>query len=279
MKKLLLASSALVLSAGMASAQGVSLGGYGYMGIADVNNTVHYGTRLTASARLQADHGLTFGADWRIYDRNCDLVVGCVDQQFILNTARVSVDGFTLIMGNTNGAVRSLARSANFYGFNNGGLFAVTTGHGGWHGESAGIVPNVAARENIYASYSFGDLTGGVSYDIVDGTWEIAARGSFDQFTVGVGWTNDHGNGGGGGNQFAIIGSWSDGVFGVSAGYDSASTDVVLTASYQMGEIGLAAATDLTDFGLNATYDLGGGATASATLSTQQIGAGIQFNF
>ena len=283
MKKLLLASSALVLSAGMASAQGISLGGFGYMGAAtgsgfgqvDGNNAFFYGGRLTASGRLQADHGLTFGFDWRLTTHDCasGLGVDVNDNSLACNTtnvpeffsAMVAVDGFQLTVGNTNGAARSAGAGQRlYYGFTRGSLFFLEGTPGAdFHSDN---------NQVAVASYTFGDLMGAVSYDIDNADWELGARGSFDQFTVGVGYNNGSG-------EWAVRGAWSDGVFGLSAGFSTSNNDIILQATYQMGEIGLAAATDLTDFALNATYDLGGGATASATLSTQEIGAGVLFNF
>ena len=269
MKKLLLASSALVLSAGLASAQGLSASGFGYMGFSNNNNSFDYGARLQVGGSVQADHGLTFGGYWRLWSTQCDLSgAACTNQFWQQARVFVEVDGFRLTAGNTNGAVRTFANTLLFYGFNpiSGMFFQGTAGWSGFH--------NDGQDRNVLAQYSFGDIAGGVSYSANTGDWEIAARGTMDQFTIGLGYASA-------GGDFVVHGGWSDGTIGVAIGYDTLNAAVVLRGQYTMGDITLRAGGDITngEYGLDVGYSLGGGATASATISTQNIGAGVSFNF
>ncbi|MCB1395658.1 MAG: porin, partial [Rhodobacteraceae bacterium] len=68
MKKILLASTALVLSAGLAHAQAVTITGSGRMGITGMdagggwNWSQEHRLDLNFNVSVEADHGLTFGA-------------------------------------------------------------------------------------------------------------------------------------------------------------------------------------------------------------------------
>ena len=68
MKKLLLASTALVFSAAVANAQAVSIGGEGRMGIMGTDSGAGWNwaqenrLQFNFSVSVEADHGLTFGA-------------------------------------------------------------------------------------------------------------------------------------------------------------------------------------------------------------------------
>ena len=70
MKKVLFATTALVATAGVAAAE-VSVGGFGYFGVAHDSAAadetfVTHATRLTFSASVETDSGVTFGASSRI---------------------------------------------------------------------------------------------------------------------------------------------------------------------------------------------------------------------
>jgi hypothetical protein len=161
--------------------------------------------RLTFTGTVQADHDLTF----TMFSRHTIALAASTwtgDRMWV----RAAGHGLTVTVGNTNGAVRSLARTAYFYGFNDGGIFAADTG-------SAGSL-QADAGQNIYAQYAFDGLSVGVSTTIAaPNQIEIAARYSMSGFTVGAGINAST-------SAYAIHLGYNGGDWTVGAGYNSANT-------------------------------------------------------
>lgn len=207
MKKILLATSALVLSAGLAQAQGLSIGGQGRMGIIHTNTGPTAGTwwfgptaastttvqenrfRLNITATAQADHGLSFGAFTRI-----DTFGGAAG---VASGSRVWVEasGLRLTFGNQDGALRGAGTAMGYLG-------GCGIGYVGGHlcHDTAGMLPlsqgfastGGGAAHRARIDYTMGDFRFAVSHDRGFGgtsrSTEVGVRYSFDAFTVAAGY-------------------------------------------------------------------------------------------
>ena len=216
MKRLLLATTMLAASAGLAHAQAVTITGEGRMGIlfesisalgasasgwAQENRLV-----LNFNVQVQADHGLTFGGHSRVQIENGS--VGRFSGSHIF----VEASGFRLSFGNLDGAIISAGVA--------GGYPGCGIGYVGGHycGDSAGLVglffiglnspialPNngvlqtAQAQEFDYTGggaparlrvdYSFGNTNLALSHDR-GGSTELGVNTTFDAFTVALGYSN-----------------------------------------------------------------------------------------
>jgi hypothetical protein len=216
MKKILLASTALVLSAGIAQAQAVRITGEGRMGILYERVS---GDNGSASAwaqenRLQfnftvgvtADHGLSFGAFTRARMTNGTAA------SFSGSRVWVEASNLRLTFGNVDGAIRGAGVSHGYAGgcgvgyvgghycADASGLLGLTTlglvpGYLGVTGAAqpgqthgfASQAGGPAARARL--DYSFGDTRVAISSDRGAAT-EFGIRSRFDAFTVALGYSN-----------------------------------------------------------------------------------------
>ena len=128
MKNILLASTALVLSAGMASAQGLTISGQGRMGV-QYNSTMAQTTmqenrlQFNFNVSVAADNGLTFGAYSRVRINNGGTFL---DPAFPATSARGGffsgsrvwgeIAGFRITVGNQDGAVRGAGTAFGYAG-------------------------------------------------------------------------------------------------------------------------------------------------------------------
>lgn len=311
MKKLLLASTALVLSAGLAHAQGLNITGVARMGIEyDSTGFVAWGgsnyrqenrLQFNFNVSVEGDHGLTFGAYTRA--RMSTGLVG------VFSGSRVWVqsNGLRLTFGNQDGAIQSVGVTG-----------AVTIGYTGgtFAGGSAGMWiypqgfsstgPGSASRTSI--SYSGGTYNVMVSHDraaalgVNSGT-EVAANATFGAFTVAAGYANRNAGLGYALNTSIVTvsgrynaGSWTVGAvvarlenFG-GPGIDR--TNFVVTGTAQLGGgnasvyagryYDLTPASDTT-YGVQYSYGLGGGARIAGgiervnTVNTANLGVVFTF--
>jgi len=266
MKKVLFATTALVATASVAAAE-VTVGGFGYIGAiyddATSTTNVEHGARVTFSASVETDSGMSLAVSSRI-----TTVDNADNGQLSHNKVTVKTNGLTIAAGATHGAMKSLARSVAFYGFNNGGVSAVDNNNG--MGDSA---------NNVYVSYAFGAATLGVSADAGFTGTEVALAYSAGDMGFGVGVNND--------SDWMAKVSYSAGDLSVTAGTNSDDTTSLvlgysMTAATSLG-LGVQDATAGTSFAVDVSHDLGG-ATLSATMGdtasgATQAGLGIQFNF
>lgn len=283
MKKILLATSALALSAVAANAQAVRIGGEGRMGIlyetvsaggVSANNWAQENRlQLNFSVSVEADHGLSFGAFTRARITN-----GAVG---VFSGSRVWVEAsnFRLTFGNVDGAIRGA-------GVSHGDAGGCGVGYVGGHycGDTAGLVggiaglglvPVVTANSVIqvgqtqgFAStggghpamaridYSFGDTRLAISTQR-NGSTEFGIRTRFDAFTVALGYSNRANAtglvGGNGvtvqlpGNVIALSGHYNGGTWGVGL--------LAVRVSYS----GLFSPLNHTNYSLSGNVELGGG--------------------
>jgi outer membrane protein OmpU len=153
MKKILFATTALVATASVAAAD-VTFSGFAYAGVRSVENAdtdITQSVRINANASVETDGGVTFSAHKRVVSGN-----GSSNYGFV----KVSSGGAQVTIGNTHGAIRKIARQVLFVGYDNGGLTAATN--------APGSVTQNDGSDNIYASYSVGGLTLGVSTQMAE---------------------------------------------------------------------------------------------------------------
>ena len=299
MKKILLATTALVLSGGMAAAQGLSIGGMGRMG---VNYTSGAATQwnmerrldLNFSVTVQADHGLTFGAFTRV--RTNDEQAGT----FNSFNAYVENSGLRLTFGNQAGAIEGFGvTGAAPIGYTGGtfaqfgGLYSADTGLNLYaHGPAsttAPISPSTTAPissgnpQMIGLRYSAGDFTVAATHTR-NGHTELAGSARFDAVTVAAGYANNAER-----YRTASV-AYNAGDFTVGGIVTRFSGDnlYTLNGSVQFGGgtggayVGQHAGANVG--GISYRYNLGGGAMIGAALERTAGGAnraelGVMFNF
>lgn len=322
MKKILITTTALTLSAGFAAAQNVNITGYGFAGVVNSstwdttlassnrvliqNTAIQQRIRLEFTGTTTANTGTSFSAYVRMNANNTGAIAS--------DRARITVkhDNLTVAFGNTNGAMRTLARSATYYGFNDGGIFGADNSVSGAQTDGG---------NNVLVRYDMGAFSGAISTDAaLSGTYEIAARYTFQGFTLGAGYSNRGAIAGAAGAALETV-TTNAGLFAgstvaraadawmVSAGYKMGDVDITLGANsdnrfvgglgYTMGDwsFGLAAASGAldggTDIGANIGYNLGGGVTLSLSAGNSvtaptaaadgfrstTVGAGLLFKF
>jgi len=289
MKKVLLATSALVVSAGIASAQGVALSGSAEMGIIGgdgIETQFHTDVDVTFTMSGETDNGLTFGASIDLDESTTGNAFGNTTQGG--ETVFLSGNFGTLTMGDTDGALDWALTEAII-----GGAINDDHEHGGYTGNSYadGVYDGQIARYD----YSFGDFAFAVSVEIDDtgvgdpvfgiGGKYSASLGTVD-LGVGIGYQDyatDEAIGisidAAFSNGFQAILNYSDmgdsdggGVgeehFGIALGYSmDAWTFAVNYGQFTEG------ANDQDGYGLVVNYDLGGGAEVQFGYgSTQNCG-------
>lgn len=291
MKKILLATSALVATAGMAVAD-VKLSGLGRFGVLYTEGAaqeirLESRFRLTIDGSTEADGGIKFGARIRLQsdDTATDSSVA------LLNAPRFSVSagGLTLGVSNIFGAIDTTA------GVYPGGQFGLAGL--GW----ANVVTNFASdtyssnglgRNGIELIYTMGDLTAHVSHSTKTfDRNELVLAYTFSGITVAGGYLDSNG---------ANDVNWTlsaAGTFGGAAVAFAVASDnsnelsAALAGSYKIGaatKIGAFIAldegqADETAFGFEVEHSLGGGATIVGGFAnshgTNIADLGVTFNF
>jgi outer membrane protein OmpU len=171
MKKVLLASTALIGFAGMAAAD-VTLSGSGRFGLVYTDTgapggsdtVLSYRMRVNIDASTETDSGVKFGGRIRMqYDNGDNDTVGGLAE---LNAAMLYAEtsGFRFEIGNVNTAFDSLA---TLYNAELGFISSTTGSYSLFSYDSYNSGPYDAAtpdRIGLFASYSAGDLVARVSY-------------------------------------------------------------------------------------------------------------------
>lgn len=312
MKKALIASTALVLSAGVAAAD-VKLSGYGrtaldYQESRDTEAQVSARIRLNVLATTSTDQGVDFGARLRLqWDQGNDGIDRVSPGQIY-----VTASGFTVAVGNVGTAydnagliseseVGLLSRS---YGNSRGDFYAYESKSYGGEADRLGISVEYAV-DALTARFSYVDPDQTTS----DGTEEISVSVdyAFNDFALSLGALKD-GAGIDGNDQYFVgayytipgtdngIGlNWIDN--GLALNSDNVAVDqgktLVLYGDYVVAPMTTLSAyvanndadgneTD-TAFGIGARYDLGGAYLAGSverSYSEEVRGDfGVRFNF
>ena len=262
MKKVLFASTALVLTAGVASAE-ITLSGSGHMGVMydGTDVVVKHGVSLSFSGSGETDGGLSFGGSHGIAD-------GCAfDGDF---SVFIATNGLTLTTGNDVDNAADVGGLADV-GYDGLGVDNVA------EGATLG-----AADVNI--SYAFGDVTAAASISDSGDDWAIGVSASFDAITVALGLDDDNGSTtvvvGAGYSAGAVSGEVyyasnddADDTYGVEVSYTSG--DVTVTGVFADGGASEA-------YGIGVAYDLGGATLAGGVAEvagTTVADLGISFDF
>jgi outer membrane protein OmpU len=300
MKNLLIATTALVATAGVAVAD-VKVSGYARFG-AVYNDSAAAGTdstntasrlRLQFSASTETDGGLTLGMSQRFQAEENKANAGGNGVRFTATTG-----GLTIAVGNIGGAVEfapglymstksaGVGLEGNAWGnlatntASNGGAFGWTAYNSGGAGAQDGVevlysmngmglhVHSTDTSYGIGANYKFGDITAAVAYEEFDNgnTYTFASVGG----KVGAG-------------NVVLSGAETE-IGGVSA------QKIVLQGGYNMNDAayvyGFVATEDNVDeaFGAGVSYALGGGASVEAgwehtVAGANLVSAGIFFSF
>jgi outer membrane protein OmpU len=265
MKKVLLTSTALVLSAGIAAAD-VSVGGDGRMGIIDARGASDIAftsrIRISFSASGETDGGLSFGGSIRA-DNSGAGASGTAGNVFVEGAFG------KLSMGDVSGAAEAAVGDVSGVGLTGLGDFNETT-----------YLSNGATeRPGALYEYSAGDLTFyasagnpaaavetmgvGVSYGMSNFTvalgYETADDGVTDVDHTVVGATATFGDA----TVKAVYGDASDLDFSQTlVSLDYVFGAATATAFYRNNDFG--ALGDVDGFGIGVAYDLGGGAALKA---------------
>lgn len=256
MKKVLLTSTALVLSAGVAAAD-VSTGGSGRMGVISTNGSDLGFTsriRISFSASGETDAGLAFGGSIRA-DNAVGGNAGTAGSVFVEGSfGKIS-------MGDVSGAPEAAVGDLSGVGLTGLGDFNeltylsngnrpaarwdYTTGDLGIH-VSADNPAATTDTFGIAVTYSAGDISFGIGYEDADTADHVVGSVSagFGDATVKAAYGT------------ADIAGVDFDQYGLSVDYAAGATTV--TAFYITKELGGVA---VDSYGIGAAYDLGGGAS------------------
>lgn len=300
MKKILLATTAIVGFAGAASAAEIRLSGYAEMGIfdgdaPDLDAQFHTDWQVNFNFSGETDGGLTFGGRAQIEENNSPAQVNGTpridDENFFVSGAFGRVT-----LGETDGAF-DWALSEIYAGTS---LQDDHSTHAGayWYTGLDGIYDNQIARYE----YSFGDFAAAVSAELDDsaadqdvnwavgGKWssnisgfDVAAAVAYQDnnvnelwgvsgsvamsngFSVSAGYADLDGINDGVGNGIPVD-SW----YGVGVAY----TTGPITVAANYGRYDAVAGSDPKGWGVVANYDLGGGMVAMAGYGDSSGGGG-----
>jgi outer membrane protein OmpU len=256
MKKVLLATSALVLTAGVASAD-IALSGYASAGVTSTEGDSALGSflRLNVNAAVETDSGIGLSVFARLVEQNgvnADAnTAGAAEAAGGLNRTKITMTsgGLSMAIGATNGAMTAMGRQIACFGFDDGGIC--------YHNAQAGQLSDGTNTDNVLVTMNAGDFTVGVSSNGDGSTTEIGASFVAGGVSVGVAMDND--------DRWAAKLGYTVGGVALGLGTNDAS-DLVLTAGYDVSA-STALALAYTDkaagqaFGLQLTQDLGAGAS------------------
>ena len=290
MKKVLLATTALTLSAGVAYAE-VSISGNARMGlqINDGDSSFEKRMTVTMSGSGETTSGMTFGATMNLRANEGAAAVATGAR------VHVATGGVEVGMGNINGAIEYMpgvySASAGLTGLGWGGVLANTAATGSWGWDSYSSSGNGA--EGVEVMYSAGAVSAHLSYsdtDLGSAADRTAAYVSYTMgdWTVAAG-TQDSTDADEDKTLVTVGGKVGD--FGVGFGWadNGGETKIALNGSATMGAVTVSAyvadeesATD-QPMGLGVAYDLGGakvvGGVARTAAGVTRADAGVSFSF
>ena len=291
MKKVLIATTALVLSGGIAAAE-VTLSGDGRMGMIYDGNDVQFTSRARVTFTLtgESDTGLSFGARFRA-DQAGQSTSGT------RGTVYVSGAYGKLTMGDIDSAAENAV--GDLYGVGLTGLgdrnelsyiasdfeFAQNLPNGLASGNPGALYEYAVGATTVYASLydGLGSLADVANSRFKGNVWSLGASHNFGDFTVGAGYERVSVDGAGNLSNWGLSGEGRFGDASVKAVYARGSisdndefrvTQYGLSGKYVAGLTTVTgfwlrqeerlADTKFDSFGIGAEYDLGGGATFAA---------------
>ena len=300
MKKVLFASTALVLTAGVASAE-ITLSGSANMGIksnalswnlstgvygTSGETTVHNEIDIDVKGSGETDSGLTFGAsvDLDTDSNNSANSTNAVKDPEVF----IAYNGLKLTVGDV-GEAQAVGGIADV-GYDGIGI-----------DDLVDDIVDTFGSDDVRVDYAFGDFAVAVSADSDttngEGGFAVGFTGSVDAFTFALGYS-DRETGGTGFNEGTVTVGYSAGAIGLKATYSDLSVDggtgingFGVEASYTTGDVTLTAIyaendADFSGFGVGFAYDLGGATLAGGVgqfddnIDTETVAdLGISFKF
>jgi outer membrane protein OmpU len=269
MKKVLLATTALVLSAGVASAE-ISLSGGGYVGVAGTTSDLSYNSRfdLTVDGSIESESGISVSARTRIRTSNGATAVASTPR------INVSVGAVTLSFGNTDSAIRARsnpwASCVGNLGDDCGGSVFGT----GFSSDGG------AGADRVRLDYTSGDFTVSASSGFSNQDVEVGVSAAMSGINLNLGYNVDSA-------AYALdvngtVGSVNAGLRYDDAG-DAADALATLYGNTTMGatSVGVYLTNGASNtWGFGVSHDLGGGVAAGAALADGDIArAHISFSF
>lgn len=289
MKKILLATSALVMVAGAASAE-VAISGSARMGMIHLDTGTDSSTLFSSRVRIvftasgETDTGLSFGASVR-QDQDDTVSVGVLNGVANgENTVFISGAFGKLTMGDVGGAADALvgqvsgvgygpidgAQEINFINTTKTAAYYEYTAGGLTFGLGAGQM-EVGEELNVGVKYATDAYSVALAYETDDSTdldmISLGGSATFGAATMKA-------------RVSDLDAAGADTMFAVSVDYVVGAT--TLTAFYtDFGNVGFGPAfnpndlvsdlsTDTQHIGIGAAYDLGGGATVAGSIISQQ---------
>jgi outer membrane protein OmpU len=278
MKNVLFATTALIATAGIASAD-LSVGGNAFMGViynagtdeVDASTEVSHSVRITFGASVETDAGVAFGASARMTDSNNG---GAIISGLDHGQVNMTSGGFTLRVGATHGAMRNTARVTTYLGFNRGGIVGNDNSIGGTQTDGG---------NNVLVMYKTGDLTVAASTDVDGVQQEVGVGYTMNGFNLGLGVNTADG--------WMFKAGYSGGNYAANLGLNS-DNDAVLTFSYDISdatalafgaEFSTDGGTTTTDYiGAQVSHDLGGASLVGTIGQANDVtvaGLGVSFSF
>ena len=286
MKKVLFATTALVASAGFASAE-ISISGFAemgvtggdYYGVGADDLQFHNDIGINVDMSGETDGGLTFGAHMELDDTNGS---GAINGHWAADNESVFISGAfgTLTLGEIDGAFDKRLSEVALAG---GTIADDETIHAGYNGNSG--LDGSQDNQILRYDYTFGDFGFSASLEQdsngagSDDIWGVGVSYNADMGGIGLGFglgyqTNsvfdvvgvslaaDFGNG----FEAAVNYSDLDGYMGNDShiGVGLAYSMDALTVAANWGEYDYVGAGSQDGYGLLVNYDLGGGATVQA---------------
>lgn len=271
MKKVLLATTALVLSAGVASAE-ISLSGGGYVGVDGTTNDLNYSSRfdLNVSGSVESESGVSISAFTRIRTSNGATAVATTPR------INVSVGAVTLSFGNTDSAIRARSNPWASCVGNLGDYCAYSVIGNGFSST------NGAGADRVRLDYAAGDFTVSVSSSFSGEDTELGASGKMGAVSANVGYKMA----GDTDASYVIdlggaFGTVNAGVrYGSDAGAD-AEASVYGNTTFGATTAGIYLSNDDADaWGVGMSHDLGGGVAFGAAIADNDLAqAHISFSF
>jgi outer membrane protein OmpU len=280
MKKVLFASTALVLSAGVAAAE-VAVSGDGRMGVIDTfgpgDLMFTSRIRIKFTATGETDGGLAFGGSIRA-DNAVGGAAGTAGSVFVSGAFG------KLSMGDVDGAAKALVGHVSGVGLTGlGDLNEIT------------YIANAGTDPAALYEYSFGAFTFAVSADQTGGPDAFAVGGKYapGNFSVALGYEDN----GAGTDHIVVGGDVTFGAATLKARYGEASGVIngdqyAVSMDYAFGMTTITAFyTDDSNvggaeaYGIGAAYDLGGGASlkggyvSNETANTDAFDFGVAMTF
>lgn len=279
MKKILIATTALVATAGVAAAE-VNFSGGARFGAYYDGSSTSLTSRFTLNidGTAESDGGLSFGARVRIR-QNGSVPNELTATKTVVNGARftVSTGGLTVGVGNILGAIDSMpglySGSVGLTGLGYGNV--VAAGTHAYASDAQGAIDGV---EVIYSADAF---TVHLSTDT--GHTEVAASFSFGDWTIGAGFSD-------GATDWILTAGGQIGSVTIGAALSDAAgtTNARLSAGFSVGSattinVYVADAFGNTNYGLGVVHSLGGGTSIRGGVAslggTTRADLGLNFNF